>query len=172
VIEQVVPPGEAIAGKSTLASSVEAKVWSVTVTMHAMSFTLVTKQASGRGELLLGACFLPASEGLQVRIDELVVVALQLRSLVRAVLRGLEGAPEESIGVRTFGIQSMSPVATFIQFTERRGGSLGRNLHGLRINLHLGLAWPGRFLESLGRHHSTWRTSGVAMRKISTANIS
>jgi hypothetical protein len=71
VIEQVVPPGEAIAGKSTLASSVEAKVWTVTVTMHAVSLTLVTKQASRGGELLLGACFLPASEGLQVRINEL-----------------------------------------------------------------------------------------------------
>ena len=73
MVEQVVPPWEAIARKSTLAASVEAKVGSVTVTMHAVSLTLVTEQASRGGELLLGACFLPASEWLQVRINKLAV---------------------------------------------------------------------------------------------------
>jgi hypothetical protein len=101
-----------------------------------------------------------------------LVVALQLRSLVRAVLRGLEGASEESICIRSFGIQSMGPVAAFIQFTERRSGGLRGSLDGLRVNLHLGLAWPGWLLESVGRHHSTWGTSGVAVRTVSITNIS
>jgi hypothetical protein len=91
---------------------------------------------------------------------------------VRAVLRCLERASEESIGVRTFGVQSMGPVAAFVQFTEGRSGRLGRNLDGLRIGLHLGLAWPGWLLDRLGRHHSTWGTSGIAIRTISTTNTS
>lgn len=73
VVEQVVPPWEAIARKTALAACVEAKVRAVAVTVHAMSLALVTKQASGGGEFLLGACLLPASEGLQVRVNELAV---------------------------------------------------------------------------------------------------
>ena len=46
VVEQVVPPWEAVARKSTLTASVEAEVWSVTMAMHAVSLALVAKQAS------------------------------------------------------------------------------------------------------------------------------
>lgn len=73
VVKQVVPPWESISGKSSLAASVEAKVWAVTVTVHAMGLALVAKQARSGGELLLGASLLSAAEWLQMRIDELAV---------------------------------------------------------------------------------------------------
>jgi hypothetical protein len=66
VVKQVVSPWETIARESALTSSVEAKVRSVTVAVHAMSLAFVTEEASGRRELLLGACFLPAAEWLEV----------------------------------------------------------------------------------------------------------
>ena len=66
VVKQVVSPGETIARESALATSVEAKVRSVTVAVHAVSLALVAKEASSGGEFLLGASFLPAAEGFEV----------------------------------------------------------------------------------------------------------
>jgi len=71
VIKQVVSPREAIARKSALAASVEAKVRAVTVAVHAVSLALVAEEASSGRELLLGASVLPAAEWLEVGINEL-----------------------------------------------------------------------------------------------------
>jgi hypothetical protein len=73
VVKQVVSPRETIARKSTLTAGVEAKVWSVTVAVHAMSLALVAEEASSGRELLLGASFLLAAEWLEVGINELAV---------------------------------------------------------------------------------------------------
>jgi hypothetical protein len=73
VVKQVVSPWETIARESALATSVEAKVRSVTVAVHAVSLALVAEEASSRRELLLGASFLPAAEWLKVGINELAV---------------------------------------------------------------------------------------------------
>ena len=70
VVKQVVPPWEAISRKSSLAAGVEAKVWTVAVTVHAMGLPFVAEQAGSGGELLLGASLLSAAEGLEMRIDE------------------------------------------------------------------------------------------------------
>jgi hypothetical protein len=66
VVKQVVSPGEPIARESALAASVEAKVRSVTVAVHAVSLALVAEEASSGREFLLGASFLPAAEWLEV----------------------------------------------------------------------------------------------------------
>jgi hypothetical protein len=75
VVEQVVPPREPVPRKTTLASSVEAEMRSVTVTVHAMGLAFVTEQASSGRELLLGAGILSAAEWLEMRINELAVKA-------------------------------------------------------------------------------------------------
>ena len=66
VVKQVVSPRETIARESALAASVEAKVRSVTVAVHAVSLALVAEEASSGREFLLGASFLPATEWLTV----------------------------------------------------------------------------------------------------------
>jgi hypothetical protein len=71
VVKQVVSPWETIARESTLAAGVEAKVRSVTVTVHAVSLALMAEEASSGRELLLGASVLPAAEWLEVGINEL-----------------------------------------------------------------------------------------------------
>ena len=73
VVKKVVPPRKTIAWESALAASVEAKVRSVAVAVHAVSLALVTEEASGGRELLLGASVLSAAEWLEVGINELAV---------------------------------------------------------------------------------------------------
>jgi len=69
----------------------------------------------------------------------LLVVALELRGIVWAVLLGLEGATEESVGIRTFDVKRVVPVTPLIHFSEWCSGRLGRDLDGLRIDLDLGM---------------------------------
>jgi hypothetical protein len=71
VVEEVVSPRETIARKSALTASVEAKVRTVTVAVHAVSLALVAEETSSGRELLLGASVLPAAEWLEVGINEL-----------------------------------------------------------------------------------------------------
>jgi len=58
---------------------------------------------------------------------------------VRAVLLGLEGAAEESVIIRAFGVQRVAPVTAFIYFGKRCRSRLGRDLDGLRIGLDLSM---------------------------------
>ena len=69
----------------------------------------------------------------------LLVVALQLGSIVWAVLLGLEGAAEESISIRTFSVQRVAPVAALVDFSKRCSSRLGRDLDGLRVDFNLGM---------------------------------
>lgn len=92
VVKQVVPPWKSISGKSSLAASVEAKVWAVTMTVHAVSFSLVAKQAGSGGEFLLGASLLSAAEWLQVGIDELAAEGIIVRNNIFIIkVRGSNG---------------------------------------------------------------------------------
>ena len=75
----------------------------------------------------------------EVEAVSLLVVALQLGGIVRAVLLGLEGAAEESIGIRAFGVQRVAPVAALVDLGKRCSSRLGRDLDGLRIDFDLGM---------------------------------
>ena len=69
----------------------------------------------------------------------LLVVALELCGIVRAVLLGLEGAAEESISIRAFGVQRVAPVTALVDFGKRSSSRLGRDLDGLRVDFDLGM---------------------------------
>ena len=73
MIEQVVPSREPTARCAAVTARIVAQVRSFAVPMHAVCFSFVPEQTSSRGELLLGTRFHLASEGLQVRINELAV---------------------------------------------------------------------------------------------------
>lgn len=77
VIVEVVPPWETIAGLAAITTGVKAKMWPVTMAVHAVRFTLVTEQAGCGRELLLGAGLNLATEWLQVRVNELAVHTYQ-----------------------------------------------------------------------------------------------
>lgn len=71
VVMKIVPTWESVAWRSTFTSSVVAHVWPVTMAMHPVSLSFVSEETCCGGELLLGARFDLAPEGLQVRVDEL-----------------------------------------------------------------------------------------------------
>ena len=75
----------------------------------------------------------------EVKTVFLLVVALQLGGIVWAVLLGLEGAAEESVIIRAFGVQRVAPVAAFINLGKRCSSRLGRDLDGLRVDLDLSM---------------------------------
>jgi hypothetical protein len=77
----------------------------------------------------------------------LLVVALQLGGIVWAVLFGLEGAAEKSVGIRAFGIQRVAPVTALIDLGKRCSSRLGRDLDGLRIDFDLGMQWSSGSLR-------------------------
>ena len=69
----------------------------------------------------------------------LLVVALQLGGIVWAVLLGLEGAAEESVGIRAFGVQRVAPVTALIYLGKRCSSRLWGDLDGLCIDFDLGM---------------------------------
>jgi hypothetical protein len=76
VVKKVVSAREAIARDTTLASGVVAQVWPVTVSVHAVRFSFVAKEAGSGGEFLLGACVDLAAEGFEMRVNKLAVVGV------------------------------------------------------------------------------------------------
>lgn len=108
MVEQIVTTREAMTGYSTLTILEVAEVRSGTVSVHAVCLTLVTEQASGRRKLNTDACLLVAAERLQVRVDVLVVVALQSSGLVGATRLTLLGAVVLAVLVRTLLVKSVA----------------------------------------------------------------
>lgn len=102
MIHKIIMPREPLPRFRPFASRVLAEIRSGAVTMHTVRFALVAQQTRRGGELqdaafLVGA----AAEGLDVRVDVFVVVALQLGRLVVAVLGRGVGTVVQTIGVRT-----------------------------------------------------------------------
>lgn len=78
------------------------------MTMHAVRLALVTEQASGRRELNTDARLLVAAERLEVRVDVLVVIALQRRGLVGAAWLAFLRAVVLAILVRTLLVKRVA----------------------------------------------------------------
>ena len=74
VVEEIIPSREAIARSTAFTASVVAQMWSFAVSMHAVCFSFVTKEAGCGREFLLGARFHLAAERLEMRVDELARV--------------------------------------------------------------------------------------------------
>jgi hypothetical protein len=77
VVEEVVATREPVSRHSTLTVLEVAEVRPSAVPMHTMRLTLVAEQAGSRGELHANASLFVATKWLKVRVDILVVVALQ-----------------------------------------------------------------------------------------------
>lgn len=73
MIKEIVAPGEAVSEHTALAARVVAEVGPVAMAVHAVGFAFVAEEASGGGELLLGAGVDFAAEGFEVGVDELAV---------------------------------------------------------------------------------------------------
>ena len=73
VIVKVVAAGKAVARLGTFAVCVEAKIWLGSVTVHAMSLTLVSQKTGSGGKLDLVTSRVLAAERLQVRINVFAV---------------------------------------------------------------------------------------------------
>jgi hypothetical protein len=71
VIEEVVSAGKPVTRYCTLAITEMAEMWSGTMTMHAVSLTLMTEKAGSRRKLNTNASLLVAAERLQVRVHVL-----------------------------------------------------------------------------------------------------
>ena len=71
MIIQVVSPWEAIARYATLTARIDAQMWPVSMSVHAMSLSFVPEETGSGRELLLGTRFHLATEGLQMRVNVL-----------------------------------------------------------------------------------------------------
>lgn len=71
MIKEIISSWEAIAWNGTVASWVVAQVWPISMSMHSMSFSFVSKKTGSRGELLLCARLGLATERFQVGVNEL-----------------------------------------------------------------------------------------------------
>lgn len=108
VVEEVVAAREAVSRDSTLTVLEVAQVRSGTVSVHAVGLTLVTEQAGGGRELNTDAGLLVAAEWLQVRVNILVVVALQRCGLVGAAGLALLGAVVFAVLVGTLLVKGVA----------------------------------------------------------------
>jgi hypothetical protein len=97
VVPKVPLAGEAVARDSTLATLVHAQEGLVAVSVESMGLALMSKKASGGGKARSVAGLGLAAVGLQVRVDEFIIVALELLGLVVAVGSALPGAVEETV---------------------------------------------------------------------------
>jgi hypothetical protein len=77
VVKQVVSPGESISWNTSFTSRVEAEVGAITMTMHPVCLSFMAEQTSSGGELLLGTSLDLASEGFDMRVNELAAVRCQ-----------------------------------------------------------------------------------------------
>lgn len=103
VVLAIVRATEAIAWQRTIARRILAQGFLVAV--HLMRLALMAEQASSRGELQVGALVVAAAERFQMRIDVLVVLALQHFWFVPTVFSGGKRAMVEAIVRRTSVIQ-------------------------------------------------------------------
>lgn len=108
VVEEVVATGEAVSRNGTLAVLEVAEVRTGSMSVHAVSLALVTQQAGSGGELDANTGLLVAAEWLQVRVDVLVVVALQRCRLVSATGLALLGAVVLAVLIRTSLIEGVA----------------------------------------------------------------
>ena len=108
VVEKVVAAREAVARYSTLAILEVAEVRPSTMSVHAVRLTFVTKQAGSGGELNANAGLLVTAEWLQVRVNILVVVALQRRRLVGATRLALLRAVVLAVLVRPLLVENVT----------------------------------------------------------------
>lgn len=108
VIEQVVATRESVSRNSTLAVLKVTEVRPGTVSMHAVSLALVAQQASSRGKLNTNTGLLVAAEWFQVRVDVLIVVALERCRLVGATGLALLGAVVLAILIRALLVESVA----------------------------------------------------------------
>ena len=135
VVEEVVAAREAVAWHSTLAILEVAEVRPRAVSVHTVRLTFVTKQARGGRKLNADASLLVATEWLQVRVDVLVVVALQRCGLVSTARLALLGAVVLAVLVRTPLVE----------------GVAASNLCTLLLELGLGgINWGLDVLRSMG----------------------
>jgi hypothetical protein len=70
VVAQIPVTRETMAWHTTLTSSEGAEEWLLAVTVHGMSFALMTEETGCRRELCILAGFVFAAVRLQVRVDE------------------------------------------------------------------------------------------------------
>ena len=108
VVKEVVATGKAVTWNCSLTVPEVAQMGPGAVTVHAMSFPLMTKKAGGGRELHTNACLLITAEGLQVRVHVFVVVALQRGRLVVAASLALLRAAILSVFVRQLLVQRVA----------------------------------------------------------------
>jgi hypothetical protein len=77
VVEKIVAAGKAVTWHSALTVAEVAEVRASTVAVHAVSLTLMAKEASSRRELNAHTGLFVATEGLQVRVNVLAEVVLE-----------------------------------------------------------------------------------------------
>jgi hypothetical protein len=125
VVKEVVATRKAVSRNSTLAVLEVAEMRPSAMSVHAVSLALVAQQASGGGELNANAGLLVAAKRLQVRVDVLVVVALQRCRLVGATGLALFGAVVLAVLVRTLlveGVAASNLCALLLKLDIRVGG--------------------------------------------------
>lgn len=74
VVPQVPLAGEAMSRKRAFTSLISAEIGLLSMSVHGVGLTLMTKKASGRRETSVLAPFNLAAVGLEVRINELAVM--------------------------------------------------------------------------------------------------
>jgi hypothetical protein len=99
VVAEVPLAGESISGSGAVATKVAAQERLVTVAVETVGLTLMTEKAGGRRESSTLARLGLAAVGLEVRVDEPVVVALELFGLVVAARLALPGAVKQTISL-------------------------------------------------------------------------
>jgi hypothetical protein len=128
VVKEVVATGEAMSRQSTLAVLEMTEVGPGTVTVHAVCLTLMAEQACSGRELNADASLFVAAEWLQVRVDVLVVVALQRCRLVGAARLALLRAVVLAVLVRTLLVEDVAASDLGALLLELSLGCVSRRL--------------------------------------------
>ena len=146
VVKEVVATGEAMSRHSTLAILKVTEVGPSTVTVHAVCLTLMAEQACSGRELNADASLLVAAEWLQVRVDVLVIVALQRCRLVGAARLALLRAVVLAILVRSLLVEDVAASDLGALLLEL---SLGRVSRRLDILVAIQRLWRKRGRSAL-----------------------
>lgn len=107
VVLAVIGTTEAVAWERAVAWWVLAKRFFVAV--HFVRFTLVPEETSSRRELKIRAFIMTTTEGLEVGVNVLVILALQHFGFMTTILSGQEGAMIEAISMRSSVVKRMAP---------------------------------------------------------------
>jgi hypothetical protein len=165
VVPKVPLAGEAVARDSTLATLVHAQEGLVAVSVESMGLTLMSEKASGGGEARSVAGLGLAAVGLQVRVDEFIIVALELLGLVVAVGSALPGAVEETVRLDGDVLVQLVVPGRLALVSLSASGEWGRQRQGV-LELGYGLSGSQILRKEGDLAIDTWRLALNFRRRV------